>query len=341
MICCSGLKSFRSRRSATFSPADENLLPAHLSFSPLRCSDFEGICTIATDLTEQRRREEQLAKANELLRAEIADRQRAESALRKAEELFQAFLDHAPALVFVTDDEGGYVFCNEKVEEAVGIKPERLLGKTPIDWAPGESGRLLREHDLAALSGGEATRTIELVPASKGEWAHLLIVRFPFVDSSGRKLLGGVGVDITAQRRAEESLRQLSGRLLRLQDQERRRIARDLHDGTAQTLSALALNLAWFENLTAISKNPHASEALARTVGLAKQASDEIRNLSHLLHPPDLDTIGLVSAIHSHSRQVSRLTGIAVSVQVPAEVARFPQDMKPPSFASFRKASRT
>ena len=318
--------------------AEGGRLAAHLSLSPLQCGDFEGICMVATDLAEQRRREEELAKANELLRAEIADRQRAESALRKAEDVFQAFLNHSPALVFVMDDEGRYVFCNEKVEEVVGIKPEHLLGKTSADWAPGESGRLLHEHDLAALSAGEATRTIELVPKPNGESAHLLIVRFPFVDSSGRELLGGVGVDITAQRRAEESLRHLSGRLLRLQDQERRRIASDLHDGTSQTLSALALNLAWLQNLTAISRNPQASEALAKTVGLAKQASDEVRNLSHLLHPPDLDTMGLVSAIHSHSRQVSQLTGIAVSVEVPDEVARLPQDIETALFRVFQES---
>ena len=318
--------------------ADGRVLPVHLSFSPLRCGDFQGICLIATDWTDQKRREEQLARANNLLRAEIAERKRAQDAIRKTEDIFQVFMNHAPVLVFLTDREGRYVFCSDKLEELFGIKLETLLGRTAADWAPGAIGKVLHEHDLAALSGHESTEIVEQLPTATGETAYLLMVRFPFVDASGRRLLAGVGVDITAQRRAEHSLRQLSGRLLRLQDQERRRIARDLHDGTGQTLSALALNLALLENFAPLSRNLKAREALTRSIGLAQQAANEIRDLSHLLHPPDLDTMGLVSAIQSHSRQVSRVTGIDLNLELLTEKSRLPEDIETTLFRVFQES---
>ena len=306
----------------------KKLLPAYLSLTPLKGDDFQGICLIVTDLTEQKSRREQLAKANKHLKAQIAERRRVEDALRQAEEVFRSFMNHLPAVVFMKDEEGRYVFWNKKVKELAGSKPEDLLGKTPLDWAPGEVGELMHERDLAALSCSGPIEQIEIIPSQKNSSVELLMVRFPFQDPSGRRLLGGVGVDITAQRRAEASLRQLTARLLKLQDEERRRIARDLHDSTAQTLTALALDLALLQIEKETSENPRMRKLLAESVELAERASGEIRNLSHLLHPPDLDKVGLMAAIRWHSRRMSEMSGIHITLDLPAGLERLPEDIE-------------
>lgn len=304
------------------------LLPAYLSLSPLKGDDFQGFCMVVSDLTEQKSRQEQLAKTNELLRAEIAERKRAEDALRHTEELFQAFMNHTPALVFIKDEQGCVTFCNKKVEEIFGTEAQTLVGRKALDWLPGEAARSIYERDLAALSGDRPTEAIETIPSRKGTSLEFLMVRFPFSDPSGRRLLGGVGVDITLQRNAEAALNQLSGRLLSLQDEERRRIARELHDSTAQTLTALTLNLSLLESERAVTEGKRARKLLADSVKLAQDASNEVRNLSHLLHPPDLDNVGLLAAIKWHANQMAGVSGIEISVEVPAAIERLPQEIE-------------
>jgi signal transduction histidine kinase len=126
--------------------------------------------------------------------------------------------------------------------------------------------------------------------------------------------------------RAEEAVRQLSGHILRLQDEERRRIARDLHDSTAQLLTALSMNLSLAARRPSVAGDEQASKWIKESEALANQASDEVRNTSHLLHPPDLDAVGLVAAIRWHASRFSERTGIAVKLSLPHEMCRLPQD---------------
>jgi signal transduction histidine kinase len=127
--------------------------------------------------------------------------------------------------------------------------------------------------------------------------------------------------DITQHKLDEESLRSLSGRLLRLQDEERRRLARELHDSTAQSLAALALELA------VVGKQggrlqPRARHALAEAERLADACSRELRTLSYLLHPPLLDEMGLASALTGYVDGFSKRSGIQVQLDMPADVGR-------------------
>src|SRR6266536_4224414 len=114
-----------------------------------------------------------------------------------------------------------------------------------------------------------------------------------------RSAFGACIRDITERKRAEESLRLLSGRLLHLQDQERRRIARELHDSAGQLLAALSMNL----SLVGAEPGdiaPRAAKALQESVGLVQELSRELRTISYLLHPPLLDEVGLASGLWSY-----------------------------------------
>jgi PAS domain S-box-containing protein len=130
--------------------------------------------------------------------------------------------------------------------------------------------------------------------------------------------------EIAERKQAEDSLRELSGHLLQLQDAERRRIARELHDSTAQLITALSLNLLTAKDL--VARDPVGLEGvLEDSARLAEQVSNEIRTISYLLHPPLLDELGLDSALEWYVEGFSRRSGIEVDLDM-ADLGRAPKE---------------
>lgn len=127
-------------------------------------------------------------------------------------------------------------------------------------------------------------------------------------------------------RQAEEGLRQLSGNLLRSQDEERRRIARELHDSTAQSLAALVINLTRLDESPA-ELGPGTRDLIADSLALAEQCARELRTLSYLLHPPLLDELGLGAALRQYVNGFAQRSGIRVDLNVPVGVGCLSQDV--------------
>ena len=115
-------------------------------------------------------------------------------------------------------------------------------------------------------------------------------------------------------RRANAALQDLSGRLLRSQDEERKRIARELHDGTVQMLTALSMNLLLIGNAPTVSADSGTRKLIAETQDLGKRCSRDLRTLSYLLYPPDLDELGLTAALRSWADGFAARTGIVLDV---------------------------
>lgn len=141
------------------------------------------------------------------------------------------------------------------------------------------------------------------------------------IEIEGAVRLIAIAVDITARRKSARTLAQLSGRLLELQDEERRRIARELHDTTGQNLGALSISL----SILKATVDPAAREALQESIALADSCVREIRTMSYLLHPPLLDELGLVSALRAYSGGYVERTGIQLELDLPAHLPRLPQ----------------
>lgn len=133
--------------------------------------------------------------------------------------------------------------------------------------------------------------------------------------------------EIADRRQKEELLRQLSGHLMQAQDQERRRIARELHDNSGQTLAAIAVNLSRIENLLPDTA-PKVRNLVADTAAMAEQTSREIRTISYLLHPPLLEEAGLTAAIGWLANGFTQRSGIKTEVDMPAELERLPSDIE-------------
>lgn len=133
--------------------------------------------------------------------------------------------------------------------------------------------------------------------------------------------------DITDVKQAEESLARLSAHILQLQDEERRRIARELHDTTAQNLVVISLNAARL-NEQIRNGGEQVSGTITEIIGLAEQSLQEVRTMSYLLHPPLLDDIGLPAALRWLTKGFGERSGIETEVRtdasefsLPAEVA--------------------
>jgi two-component system CheB/CheR fusion protein len=133
--------------------------------------------------------------------------------------------------------------------------------------------------------------------------------------------------EISDRRRAEESVRNLSRRLLKSQDEERRRIARELHDTTAQSLASLEINLSVVEK-SASMLDEKTRKALSESTVLAGECSRQLRTMSYLLHPPLLDEVGLPAALKWYTEGFTKRSDVRTELHLPPNLGRMPPDIE-------------
>jgi signal transduction histidine kinase len=127
--------------------------------------------------------------------------------------------------------------------------------------------------------------------------------------------------------RKSEEIRELTGRLLKSQDDERRRLARELHDSTGQMLAAMKINLDSI-GVEMQGKNPAVDKLVAETTGYTVEISRQLRTMSYLLHPPLLDETGLQSALRWYAEGFAQRSGIQVDLKINPEFRRLPDDLE-------------
>lgn len=135
-----------------------------------------------------------------------------QTALEISEARFHAFMDESPVVAFIKNEEGRLLYINRTTEEYFQLNAEDCLGKLDAEIWPADVAAMLRERDLATLTAGTTTSATDRIRV-RDSIRHFLTLRFPFVDSDGRRLVGGKAFDITEQKRLEEQLRKLNREL--------------------------------------------------------------------------------------------------------------------------------
>jgi signal transduction histidine kinase len=174
-------------------------------------------------------------------------------------------------------------------------------------WEPVYRASALVKVGTAIVSLAAATMLVPIIPKA---------LAMPSLQAANDQL-----------HRSEDNLRQLTRRMLALQDEERRRLAKDLHDSSAQELAALAMNLGLMQQQVRIG-NPAMDKLMNDSLAITERCSRGIRTISYLLHPPLLDEMGLASAIRHYAEGFMQRSGIAVDIDIPTDARRLPYEIE-------------
>ena len=230
------------------------------------------------------------------------------------------------------DAEGTILYANSRFAELLGVSLENFIGTSLQSHMPLPTREALQhliaqglrnstQGELSLGSPGGRTRLVRFVlhPLENSELHNVCVVATELTELVEAN---------EALKSNEEALRQLSTRLLRLQDEERRRIARDLHDITGQKLALQSITLSQVLKKEMAGLDEESRRLLSECTALTKEVGEEIRTLSYLLHPPLLDELGLPSAVQWYVEGFERRTGIAVEVDISSVFQRLPPDIE-------------
>lgn len=267
-------------------------------------------------------------------------RKHTETRLRQSDELFRLLVEGVKDYaIFLLDPEGRVATWNAGAERIKGYKANEIIGEHFSKFYPAEAQESKwpdRELEIASREGRFVDEGLRIRKDGSTFWAHVVITAL--YDEKGElRAFSKVTRDLTERRALEERTRQLnrelrermaqllesqrqvelrtlelqrlSGELLHVQDEERRRLARTLHDDLGQELTALKIEL------DVRSESAQNKANLLHVRELAESSLNKVRNLSYLLHPPLLDESGLMPALHWYLEGLQSRGALAVSIE--------------------------
>ena len=257
--------------------------------------------------------------------------------LRLQERKLRDVIEIIPTFVWTALPDGSVDFINHRWQEYTGFIIEKAMGQ---GWREAVHAADLKQHEekwRASLANGEPLENVLRVRVADGQYRRFLVRAVPLRDVRGKIVKWyGTATDIEDLKRAEQErqgvlerhrtvlerhqaeISALNERLMKAQDEERMRIAGELHDGVLQQLTSIALQLG-----TATIALPADSEPKAEVREVEKrliEVGTEIRQLSHELHPTVLQEAGLPAALSSYCEEFSKLRGIPISYQADESV---------------------
>ncbi len=275
---------------------------------------------------------------------------------------FRAVFEQTTVFAGIMTRDGMLIEANRLWLDGCGYRAEEVLGK--LFWQTAwwhrfpESQEKIRAAMPLAAQGTPYRETLRYGCADGSE-RIVDFALYPIVDNQGQVLfLHPTGVDVTDLKRAEENyrnlvetldaevrdrtlelekrnadvlrqseqLRELSSRLLQAQDEERRHIARELHDSAGQTLTLLAMNLSQLAQ--DVSSTPKLAESAQNSLNLVQQLNQDIRTMSYLLHPPLLDENGLSPSVSWYVQGLVERSGLDIRLDIAENLGRLPRDIE-------------
>lgn len=286
---------------------------------------------------------------------DVTVHEKIEKELRDRQELLRVAFTQTYSFLVMLSTDGTVLDANRAALEGTGFTRVEVIGKKFWDvwWRSLPEEQVIAKTSIATAAKGLAVREECQYMLRDGSMRYADRTLNPIQNDSGEVVMVvASGLDITEHRqlrsmleervtertrelerknlelvRQTDVVRELSARLLQIQDEERRRIARELHDSVGQMLAAVNMNLAQVQR-EAASLTGDTANSLNETTGLLNQISTEIRTISHLLHPPLLDEVGLESALQWYIDGFSERSRINVSLSLPEEFGRLPRNLE-------------
>ena len=260
--------------------------------------------------------------------------------LRQSEKNYRELFESAHDAIWVHDLEGNILVANKATETLTGFSVEELSNMNMKRLLSSESLRIAREVRHCLLQGQVMAQPYEQYLMRKNGAEATLMLTTNLISSDGQpKGFQNVARDITEGKRLEENLRLYVQQITRAQEEERLRIARELHDGTTQTLITLLHQL---ENLLHDKAKLPVGEAreLWAFHERIKDVLQEVRHLGRDLRPSILDDVGLLAALRWVTRELKTEYGVEASLQVHGDERRFPPEVELILFRIVQEALR-
>jgi PAS domain S-box-containing protein len=275
-------------------------------------------------------------------------------------QLRNLFVEAPAAMALLSGPDHRFVFANRAYYKMAGRRRNEIIGKLVMDALP----ELVDQGFLDVLNRvyqtGEtfvaSAREVNLVRGGRKQTVYVDFTYYPMRNLAGE--IEGIlfqGIDVTQEalartqlekrvserttelKRAERNLRALNQELMLAQDEERRRLALELHDSVGQSVAALRWKLVSAQENVSDSRDAMAGY-IAACLRLAEDISKEIRTISHLLHPPLLDEAGLSRALHLYIEGMKERSGLTVFLEIDPDLGRFPQDLEMTVFRIVQEA---
>src|SRR3984957_2202543 len=292
---------------------------------------------------ELHRKKLQLERLNNELELRVADRtleleqkalaqQRLNSDLAQKNQELDAIVHTAPDIIFSRQADGARDYISSRFYDYTGAPAGSAIGFGWLEYLhPDDKERSLAQW-MRCVRSGQAYESEYRIRGVDQQYRWFRARAVPLRDPEGKILKWyGTCSDIHDSKILEQSirdsaselerlvddrtaaLRRLSGRLLTMQDDERRRIARELHDGLGQELAAAKMMMDGIREKNSVQSNRRAAKEASETIDRAIQ---QVRSLSHLLHPPLLDEVGLLSAVRWYLDGLTKRSGIVTALEV-------------------------
>jgi len=255
------------------------------------------------------------------------ERKKAEAALRESEERFRIIFQGTRDGILLADSKTKkFCLANAAICQMLGYEAHELeaLGVADLH-PPADRPYVINQFERQVRK--EITLAADIPVQRKDGSIFYADVNAALITIAGTTYLVGFFRDISERKQAAASLRRITQRLHQAQDEERRHLARELHDSTAQRLAALVMNL----DLLDAELPPRLAKAAKLLSGahtLANQCVQDVRNTAYLLHPPLLDQLGLVVALRDYVEGFVSRSGLQIALELAPEPDRLPPELE-------------
>jgi PAS domain S-box-containing protein len=265
----------------------------------------------------------ELAEANKELRQRITECEFAQSALQESELKYSTLVEDALIGVYIAQDDN-IVFANDKFAEIYGYPKEELVGMESLNLVHPEDKAMVTELREKRLKGKKVPSEYEIRGLKKNGTTIWVMRSYSLIHYEGRPAISGIVADRTTRRLAEDALRKsdkelriLSNQLLSAEEKERKRMARELHDGIGQSLSAIKFSventLRELQDRSALSD----SASLEAVIPITQKTIEEVRRIVKDLRPSILDDLGILATIAWFCREFQTVySNIQIETQI-------------------------